>query len=142
MSNLRKIASVELLVLGDRIGRFGIPPYVEADAVVLRAAAMTMWRTTVRAVADDFAEFLFFGEDDDALDRDLLAGQCRKHGVAVFCLLPDAQPTFISFSSPSERRRSGARSAPAPLVYIQRAAQGRPSLSRRGSARSRRTRSA
>ena len=49
MSNLRKIASVELLVLGDRVGRFGLRPYVEADAVVLRAAAMTMWRTTVAA---------------------------------------------------------------------------------------------
>ena len=56
-------------------------------------------------------ERVFFGEDDDALYRDLLASQCRKHGVAVFCLSPDAQPPFISFSSPTARRRSGARSA-------------------------------
>ena len=51
-------------------------------------------------------ERVFFGEDDDALDRDLLASQCRKHGVAVFCLLPDAQPRS-SHSRP--RPRGGAR---------------------------------
>ena len=28
-------------------------------------------------------ERVFIGEDDDALYRDLLASQCRKHGVAA-----------------------------------------------------------
>jgi len=34
---------------------------------------------------------VFFGEDDYALYRDLLASQCRKHGVAVwaYCLMPN-----------------------------------------------------
>ncbi len=34
---------------------------------------------------------MFFGEDDDALYRDLLASQCRKHGMAVWaiCLMPN-----------------------------------------------------
>jgi hypothetical protein len=31
-------------------------------------------------------------------------------GVAVLCLLPDAQPPFVSLSSPTPGRRSGARS--------------------------------
>ena len=36
-------------------------------------------------------ERVFFGEDDYALYRDLLAVQCRKHGVAVwaYCLMPN-----------------------------------------------------
>ena len=75
-------------------------------------------------------ERVFFGEDDYALYRDLLASQCRKHGVAVFCLLPDAQPRS-SHSRP--RPRGGARSrarrgAAALFVGNKRAAQGdRPS---------------
>jgi len=31
--------------------------------------------------------YQFFGEDDTALYRDLLASQCRKHGVAVFAIV-------------------------------------------------------
>ena len=36
-------------------------------------------------------ERVFFGEDDYALYRDLLASQCRKHGVTVwaYCLKPN-----------------------------------------------------
>ncbi len=36
-------------------------------------------------------ERVFFGEDDYALYRDLLASQCRKHGVTVwaYCLMPN-----------------------------------------------------
>ena len=36
-------------------------------------------------------EHVFFGDDDYALYRDLLATQCRKHGVAVwaYCLMPN-----------------------------------------------------
>src|SRR5271165_6292880 len=45
---------------------------------------------------------------DDALYRDLLASQCRKHGVAVFCLLADAQP-HSSHSRPRPRRGVQAR---------------------------------
>ena len=32
-------------------------------------------------------ERVFFGEDNGALCRELLASQCRKRGVAVVCLL-------------------------------------------------------
>ena len=37
-------------------------------------------------------ERVFFGDEDYELYRDLLASQCRKQGVAVLGLLPDAQP--------------------------------------------------
>ncbi len=74
---------------------------------------------------------MVFGEDDTALYRDLLASQCRKHGPAVFCLLPDAQPRS-SHSGPRPRggaRAHARREAPALFVDNQRAAQGdRPSL--------------
>jgi hypothetical protein len=39
-----------------------------------------------------FALTPFFGEDDDASYSYLLASQRRKHRLAVYRLLPDAQP--------------------------------------------------
>jgi REP element-mobilizing transposase RayT len=40
-------------------------------------------------------ERAFFGENDTALYRDLLASRCHKHGVAVFCLLPMANHAHL-----------------------------------------------
>jgi hypothetical protein len=54
-------------------------------------------------------ERVFFGEDDDALFAISWRANAASMGAAVFCLLPDAQPPFISFSSPTARSRSGAR---------------------------------
>src|SRR6516164_9608649 len=47
-------------------------------------------------------ERVFLGGDNRALYCDLLASQCQ-HGVTVLCLSRDAQPLFISFSSPPYR---------------------------------------
>ena len=53
-------------------------------------------------------ERVFFGEDDDALYRDLLASQCRKHSVAIFCLLPTPNHVESPYAVTEVFRKGGA----------------------------------
>ena len=71
-------------------------------------------------------EPVFFGDDDYELYRDLLAGQCRRQGVAcwAYCLL--TQPCLPHpRSRPRGGARAGARRDPSPvLLSREHAAQG------------------
>src|SRR5271157_4017950 len=49
-------------------------------------------------------ERVFFEEGDYALYRDWLGESCRRFGVEVSSLLPDAEPPFISSSRPRTAR--------------------------------------
>ena len=55
-------------------------------------------------------ERVFFGDDDYELYRDLLASQCRKHGVAcwAYCLMPNHVHLILT---PQTRGASRGRSA-------------------------------
>jgi REP-associated tyrosine transposase len=55
-------------------------------------------------------EKMFFGDEDTALYRDLLAEACRRNGVAVwaYCLMPNPRPPDPDAADPGGSR-AGAR---------------------------------